>query len=121
MVTTTVPTGSGNREPSGSRDSSSSLRPKIATAMPIGTLMTKTERQPHASTKSPPMVGPSAAASAPAAPQSAMACGILDLGNACRISASDAGVSAAAPIPAGLWRQRARRRPERPHRSPTPR
>src|SRR5262249_38098064 len=71
----------------------------IATAMPIGTLTTNTERQPHASTKSPPMVGPSAAASAPAAPQSAMACGTLDLGKACRISASDAGVSAAAPHP----------------------
>ncbi len=45
------------------------------------------------------MVGPSAAASAPAAPQSAMACGTLDFGKARRISASDTGVSAAAPNP----------------------
>ena len=42
---------------------------RIATAMPSGTLTTNTERQPQASTKSPPMVGPSAAASAPAAPE----------------------------------------------------
>src|SRR6266404_6966069 len=55
ILTTTVPTGSGNREPSGSRDSSSSRGPRIATAMPIGTFRTKTERQPHASTNSPPI------------------------------------------------------------------
>ena len=67
--------------------------------MPIGTLTTNTERQPHVSTKSPPIVGPTAAASAPAAPQSAIACGTRDFGNACRMSARDAGVRAAAPTP----------------------
>src|SRR5262245_20808780 len=99
IVTTIVPTASGRGAPSGSRDSSSNHGPTMAIAIPIGTFTTNTERHPHASTKRPPRVGPSAAASAPAAPQSAIACGTRGAGKLRRIRANDAGVRAAAPSP----------------------
>jgi hypothetical protein len=66
-VISSTPGGSERAVPVGSRDSSSRRGPSTVIAIPTGRFAMKTDRQPQASTSSPPMVGPSAAASAPAA------------------------------------------------------
>ena len=72
--------------------------------MPAGTVTTKTARQPAASTSAPPIVGPAAAASAPAALHAPIAAARRSGGVSARMTASDAGIIAAAPAP---WRPRA--------------
>ena len=62
-----------------------------------GRLTKNTQRQPAASTRSPPSVGPKAAATAPIEPQMATAIGTRSRGVARSTRASDVGVMAAAP------------------------
>jgi hypothetical protein len=94
---------------SGKADRESRLSSKIRFAgtragIPIRRLTKKTHRQLCQSTSRPPSDGPAAAATAPVAPQSAVAVARCSSGNSGRTSASDAGTSSAAP---SAWTTRA--------------
>jgi hypothetical protein len=91
--------GSGRRREAApdARDSTRIRGPTSSTPTTTGTLRKKTERQPQASTIAAPTVGPTAPATAAKAPQIATATGIRSRGYAARTSASDDGISPAAP------------------------
>jgi hypothetical protein len=73
-------------------------------ATPNGTLMTNSDRHPSASTSTPPIAGPAAAGSAPAALHAPIAAARRSGGVSTRTTASDAGITAAAAAP---WSARA--------------
>src|SRR5262249_58350518 len=64
---------------------------------PMTTLTKKTDRQPCQSTRTPPSEGPAAAATAPVAPQRAVAVARRSSGNSGSTRASEAGTSIAPP------------------------
>jgi|GEM_PF-2990507 len=65
--------------------------------MPMGTLTKNTSRQSTHPTRTPPSAGPVAAATAPVAPQMAVAVARCASGNSGSSRASDVGTTAAAP------------------------
>src|SRR5437899_1856824 len=99
----TAPARSGNRLPSGSRDSLKMRAAMTAVTSPIGRLTRKTQRQ-LAWTRSPPIGGPAPAATAPVADQMATATARWRPENSARSSASDVGMSTAPPA---AWTTRA--------------
>src|SRR4051794_30525702 len=99
-----TPTASGIWPGFGSRDSRSRRRAGTSAGRPIARLTKKTQRQPAASTSTPPRDGPTAAAMAPIAPQMPVAVARCCSVNSGSRSASDVGTSAAAPT---AWTTRA--------------
>ncbi len=97
-----APSRSG-RPSSGSRTSSRTRAATAAVTIPIGTLTTKIQRQ-SSWTRSPPIGGPSAAATPPTADQMAIANGRCAAGKAGRIRPSVVGSIIAPPA---AWRTRA--------------
>ncbi len=94
-----MPTGSGRALPGGRRPVSGSPRAGSISARAIGTLTTKTARQPKASTSAPPSGGPTTAAKLPAADQAPIAAPIRSRGVTARIRPSAAGIISAAAAP----------------------
>src|SRR5580765_187658 len=92
-----IPTGSGKRSRVASRDSGSRRSPRMRAPAPTGTLARNTARQSHAWTRRAAAVGPTAAARAAMAPQTATATGTRAGGKTERTTAREAGTSAAAP------------------------
>src|SRR5262245_25704271 len=98
-----APSRSG-KAAAGSRASRRRRRAGTSAGRPTKRLTKNTERQPCQSTSSPPSDGPAAAATAPVAPQSAVAVARRSSGNSGSSKPRDAGTSIAAPR---AWKPRA--------------
>ena len=97
-----MPNASGNRVCA--RTGRGRTPAAAASASPVGTLITNSERHPKAWTSTPPRLGPTAAASAPAALHSATDLVRCSAGVSANRIASDAGIISAAIAP---WSPRA--------------